>query len=194
MNHEFSPNSPPRGLCSDLGPKGGKKEPKDAKRLPKDTKRSQTGAKRIPKSCENQLKKSRTDTETIYKSSSLSDSIRTTPCQGTVAGLPQASGYRYTGVLLDFHGFRVPRGGQKTIKKTMQKTERRKRRRKTVFLPKSVKIDSNMDSDLDHEFSPNSPPRGLCSDLGPKGGKKEPKGAKRHPKTSKGSQNDTKII
>ena len=49
LDHEFSPNSPPRGLCSDLGPKGGKKEPKDAKRVPKDTKRHQKGAKRLPK-------------------------------------------------------------------------------------------------------------------------------------------------
>ena len=76
----------------------------------------------------------------------------------------------------------------------MQKTERRKRRRKTVFLQKSVKIDSKMDSDLDHEFSPNSPPRGLCSDLGPKGGKKEPKGAKRVPKDTKRRQKGAKMI
>ena len=75
----------------------------------------------------------------------------------------------------------------------MQKTERRKRRTETDFLPKSVKIEPKMGSDLDHEFSPNSPPRGLCSDLGPKGAKKEPKGAKRHQKASKGSQKDTKI-
>ena len=76
----------------------------------------------------------------------------------------------------------------------MQKTERRKRRPKTDVY-QSVKIEPKMSSDLDHEFSPNSPPRGLCSDLGPKGGKKEPQGAKRrHQKTSKGSQNDTKII
>ena len=58
-----------------------------------------------------------------------------------------------------------------------------------------------MTSDLDHEFSPNSPPRGLCSDLGPKGSKKEPKGAKRVPKDtkrfereSKGYQNHVKIV
>ena len=95
LDHEFSPNSPPRGLCSDLGPKGGKKEPKDAKRMPKDTKRRQKGTKRIQNSYEKK-KTSRNDTETIYKSSSLSDSIPTTPCQGTVAGLPQASGYKYT--------------------------------------------------------------------------------------------------
>ena len=76
----------------------------------------------------------------------------------------------------------------------MQKTERRKRRHKTVFLPKNVKIDSKMDSDLDHEFSPNSPPRGLCSDLGPKGGKKEPKGDKRVPKDTKRRQKGAKMI
>ena len=76
----------------------------------------------------------------------------------------------------------------------MQKTERRKRRPKTDFLPKSVKIDSKICSDLNHEFSPKSPPRGLCSDLGPKGGKKEPKGAKRVPKDTKRSQKGPKMI
>ena len=45
-----------------------------------------------------------------------------------------------------------------------------------------------MDSDLDHEFSPNSPPRGHYSDLGPKGAKRGPKGAKREPKGTKGTQ------
>ena len=76
----------------------------------------------------------------------------------------------------------------------MQNTERRKRRRKTVFLPKNMKIDSKMDSDLEHEFSPNSPPRGHCSDLGPKGAKKEPKGAKRVPKDTKRRQKGANMI
>ena len=61
-----------------------------------------------------------------------------------------------------------------------------------------MKIESEMASDLDHEFPPNSPPRGLCSDLGPKGAKKEPKNAKRVPKdtkkASKESQKDTKSM
>ena len=99
-----------------------------------------------------------------------------------------------TRVLLDFHGFWVPRGGQKTIKSTMQKKSRRKKQPKTVFLPKSVKIDSQMDSDLDHEFSPNSPPRGHCSNLGSKGTKKEPKGATRVLKDTKRDQKEAKII
>ena len=126
LDHEFSPNSPPRGLCSDLG------------------------------------------------RSLIS-------CNTTV-------------VLLDFHGFRLPRGGQKTIKKRCRKQNVEKDGAKPFFLPKSVKIDSKMDSDLDHEFSPNSPPRGLCSDLGPKGGKKEPKGAKRVPKDTKRRQKGAKMI
>ena len=54
LDHEFAPNSPPRGHDSNLGTKGARKEPKGAKRLPKDSKSSQKGAKRIPKSCENQ--------------------------------------------------------------------------------------------------------------------------------------------
>ena len=52
LDHEFSPNSPPRGHYSDLGPKGAQKEPKGAKRVPKDPKTSQKGAKRVPKRCQ----------------------------------------------------------------------------------------------------------------------------------------------
>ena len=53
LDHEFSPNSPPRGHYSDLGPKGAQKEPKGDKRVPKDLKIVQNGAKRVPKSYEN---------------------------------------------------------------------------------------------------------------------------------------------
>ena len=52
LDHEFSPNSPPRGYYSDLGPKGAQKEPKGAKRLPNDPKTAQQGPKRVPKSYE----------------------------------------------------------------------------------------------------------------------------------------------
>ena len=53
LDHEFSPNSPPRGHYSDLGPKGAQKEPKGAKRVPKDLTTAQKEAKRVPKSWEN---------------------------------------------------------------------------------------------------------------------------------------------
>ena len=53
LDHEFSPNSPPRGHYSDLGPKGAQKESKGAKRVPKDLKMIQNGAKRVPKSWDN---------------------------------------------------------------------------------------------------------------------------------------------
>ena len=76
----------------------------------------------------------------------------------------------------------------------MQKTERRKRWPKTDLLPTSVKNELRMGSDLDHEFSPNSPPRGLCSDLGPKGAQKEPKGAKRVLKDTKRGQMEAKRV
>ena len=99
-----------------------------------------------------------------------------------------------TMVLLDFHGFRVPRGGQKTIKKRCRKRNVEKDGAKPIFLQKSVKIDCKMDSDLDHEFSPNSPPRGLCSDLGPKGAQKERKGAKKMLKDTKRGQKGAKRI
>ena len=52
LDHEFSPNSPPRGHYSDLGPKGAQKEPKGAKRVPKDPKTAQKGTKRVPKRCQ----------------------------------------------------------------------------------------------------------------------------------------------
>ena len=70
----------------------------------------------------------------------------------------------------------------------MQKKEREKRRPKTDFLQKNVKNGPKMDPDLEHEFSPNSPPRGHFSDLGPKGAQKEPKGPKREPEGAKMSQ------
>ena len=99
-----------------------------------------------------------------------------------------------TRVFFDFHGFWVPRGCQKNNKNTLQKTERRKRRPNTIFSAKNVKIELKMGSDLDHEFSPNSPPRGHCSDLEPKGAKKEPKGARRVPKDTKRRQKVAKMI
>ena len=49
-------------------------------------------------------------------------------------------------------------------------------------------MELKMDSVLDHEFSPNSPPRGHYSDLGPKGAQKEPKGTKREPEGTKKRQ------
>ena len=55
-------------------------------------------------------------------------------------------------------------------------------------MQKNAKMEPKMDSDLDHEFSPNSPPRGHYSDLGPKGAQKELKGAKRVPKDPKTAQ------
>ena len=98
-----------------------------------------------------------------------------------------------TKVLLDFHGSRVPRGDQKTIKNASTKTKIEKAGPKSSFLQKNMKMEPKMDSDLDHEFSPNSPPRGHYSDLGPKGAQKEPKGDKRAPKDLKIVQNDMNL-
>ena len=93
-------------------------------------------------------------------------------------------------VLLDFHGLRVSQGGKKTITKTIQKKERRKRLPKTDFLQKSAKNEPKMSSDLDHEFSPNLPPRGHFPNLEPKGAKRGPKGTKREPKGAKSCQKE----
>ena len=76
----------------------------------------------------------------------------------------------------------------------MQKKEREKRRSKTDFLQKNAKNGPKMNSDLEHQFSPNSPPRGHFSDLGPKGAQKEPKGAKRVPKDPKTAQKGAKRV
>ena len=97
-------------------------------------------------------------------------------------------------VLFDFHGFRVPRGDQKTIKKRFRKKNVEKAGPKPIFLQTNAKNEPNMSSDFDHEFSPNSPPRGHCSNLGPKGTKKEPKGAKRVLKDTKRIQKGAKRI
>ena len=70
LEHEFSPNSPPRGHYSDLGSKGVQKGSKSAKRLAKHVKTAQNGAQRVPKSYENPLKTGN-DNATIYKSSPL---------------------------------------------------------------------------------------------------------------------------
>ena len=61
-------------------------------------------------------------------------------------------------------------------------------------MQKNTKMEPKMDSDLDHEFSPNSPPRSHYSDLGPKGAQKEPKGAERVPKASKTAKKAAKRV
>ena len=57
LDHEFAPNSPPRGHFSDLGPKGAQKEPKGPKREPQGAKRGQKGPQRVPKRLQNGAKK-----------------------------------------------------------------------------------------------------------------------------------------
>ena len=57
LDHEFSPNSPPRGHYSDLGPKGAQKEPKGTKREPEGAKKRQKGPQRLPKKLQNGAKK-----------------------------------------------------------------------------------------------------------------------------------------
>ena len=93
-----------------------------------------------------------------------------------------------------FSWFWATPGRPKNDKKTLQKKERQKSRAKTDFLQKNAKMEPKMNSDLDHEFSPNSPPRGHYSDLGPKGAQKEPKGAKRVPKDPKTAQKGAKRV
>ena len=99
-----------------------------------------------------------------------------------------------TRVLLDCHGSRVPQADQKTIKKRFNKKNVENTDPKSSCLQKSMKMEPKMDSDLDHEFSPNSPPRGHYSDLGPKGAQKEPKGDNRVPKDLKPVQNGAKRV
>ena len=98
-------------------------------------------------------------------------------------------------VLLDFHGFWVPRGGQKTIKKQCRKRNVEKDGPKTVFLPKNEKIPQN-ELRFAPRILPQFAPEGSLFRLGVQGRQKRAQGcqkvAKRHQKASKGSQNDTK--
>ena len=57
LDHEFSPNFPPRGHYSNLEPKGAQKEPKGTKREPEGAKKRQKGPQRIPKKLQNGAKK-----------------------------------------------------------------------------------------------------------------------------------------
>ena len=98
-----------------------------------------------------------------------------------------------TRVLLDFHGFWIPRGGQKTIKKRCRKRNVEKRRPETDFFKKCMKIETKMGCDLTTN-SPPIRPRGVIvptwGPRAPKGCQKTPKGVKREPK---GYQNQMKI-
>ena len=99
-----------------------------------------------------------------------------------------------TRVLLDFHGFRLPRGGQKTIKKRFRKKNVKKAGPKPIFC-KTLRKWSPKWTPIWTTNSPPIPPRwGHYSDLGPKGAQKEPKGAKRLPKDPKTAQKEAKRV
>ena len=104
-----------------------------------------------------------------------------------------------TRVLLDFHGFWVPRGGQKTIKKRCRKRNVEKDGPKPIFYQKVWKLSPKW-APIWTTNSPPIRPRGVFvptwgpraakrSPRMPKGCQKTPKGIKREPK---GYQNDVK--
>ena len=102
-----------------------------------------------------------------------------------------------TRVLLDFHGFRVPRGGQKTIKKRCRKRNVEKDGPKPIFYQKVWKISSKW-APIWTTNSPPIRPRGVfvptwCPRAA-KGAQGWQKSAKRHQKALKRSKKDTKIM
>ena len=90
-----------------------------------------------------------------------------------------------TRVLLDFHGFRLPRGGQKTIKKRFKKKSSKKGGPKSIFYKKMRNWSSKW-TPIWSTNSPPIPPRGVII---PTWG---PRASKRSPRVPKGWQNMSK--
>ena len=105
-----------------------------------------------------------------------------------------------TRVLLDFHGFRLPRGGQKTIKKRFRKKHVKKAGPKPIFCKKLRKWSPKW-TPIWSTNSPPIPPRGvIIPTWGPRAPKTSPRVPKGCRKTSqrlkkkpKGYQNHQKI-
>ena len=91
-----------------------------------------------------------------------------------------------TRVLLDFHGFRLPRGGQKTIKKRFRKKSSKKVGPKSIFYKKMRKWSSKW-TPFWITNSPPIPPRGVII---PTWG---PRAPKRSPRVPKGCQKTEKV-
>ena len=93
-----------------------------------------------------------------------------------------------TRVLLDFHGFRLPRGGQKTIKKRFRKKSSKKVGPKSIFYKKMRKWTSKW-TPFWITNSPPIPPRGvIIPTWGPRAPKRSPrvpKGCQKTPKRPK---------
>ena len=105
-----------------------------------------------------------------------------------------------TRVLLDFHGFRIPRGDQKTIKKRFRKITSKKTAQNQFFYQKVSKLSATW-APIWTTNSPPIRPRGVFvptwgpraakrSPRMPKGCQKRPKGVK---KKQKGYQNHVKL-
>ena len=90
-----------------------------------------------------------------------------------------------TRVLLDFHGFRLPRGGQKTIKKRSRKKNVKKAG------PEPILCENGVQNGLRFvpRILPQFPPEGSLFRLGPQG---RPKGAQGCQKDAKRPQNGPK--
>ena len=93
-----------------------------------------------------------------------------------------------TRVLLDFHGFRLPRGGQKTIKKRFRKKNVKKNGPKPIFCKKMRKWSPKW-TPIWTTNSPPIPPRGVIiptwAPRAPKRSPRVPKGCQKTPKRPK---------
>ena len=93
-----------------------------------------------------------------------------------------------TRVLLDFHGFRLPRGGQKTIKKRFRKKNVKKAGPKPIFCKKMRKWSPKW-TPIWTTNSPPIPPRGVIiptwAPRAPKRSPRVPKGCQKTPKRPK---------
>ena len=97
-----------------------------------------------------------------------------------------------TRVLLDFHGFRLPRGGQKTIKKRFRKKSSKKVGPKSIFYKKMRKWSSKW-TPFWITNSPPIPPRGvIIPTWGPRAPKRSPRAPKESPRAPKNVKRDPK--
>ena len=90
-----------------------------------------------------------------------------------------------TRVFIDFHGFRLPRGGQKTIKKRFRKKSSKKVGPKSIFYKKMRKWSSKW-TPFWITNSPPIRPRGvIIPTWGPRAPKRSPRAPKESPRAPK---------
>ena len=95
-------------------------------------------------------------------------------------------------VLLDFHGFRLPQGGQKTIKKRFRKSMVKKHCPKPIFSKKIRKLDPKWGPIWTRNSPPICPRGVIFSTWAPRAPKRSPRVPKGCQKTPKRQKKDVK--